>query len=75
MIPQLDNIATKTKFIIDQLVEKCTKMQIGKQLKGKYSLRRNIYTAQRYDKNENDNPRTFRRPFKKKYYLKRSKSR
>ena len=26
VIPQLDNIAIRIKFIIDQLVEKCTEM-------------------------------------------------
>ena len=30
MIQQLDYIATRIKFIIDQLVEKCTEMQIVK---------------------------------------------
>ena len=38
VIPQLDNIATRIKFIMEQLVEKCTKMQIVKQLKGIVSV-------------------------------------
>ena len=59
--PQLDNIATKIKFIIDQLVEKCTEMQIVKQLKEEYSFGRNIYTPQRYDKNEPKNRRDSKR--------------
>ena len=51
-------------------------MQIVKQLKGEYSFYRNIYTPQRYDKNDkNTKPFTIRKPFKKKFYLKRSRSR
>ena len=49
-------------------------MQIVKQLKSEYSFCKNIYTPQRYDKNENDKPKKFKKPFKKKYYLKISKS-
>ena len=52
VIPQLDNIETKIKYIIDQLVGKCTEIQIVKQLKSEYSFCRNIYTPQRYDKND-----------------------
>ena len=67
VIPQLDNIATTIKFIIEQLVEKCTEMQTVKQLKGEYSFCRNIYSPQRYDKNDKiDKPFTVRKPFKKK---------
>ena len=51
-------------------------MQIVKQLKGEYSFCRNIYTPQRYDKNDKtDKPPKFRKPFKMKFYQKRSKSR
>ena len=75
VIPQLDNIATRIKFIIEQLVEKCTEMQIVKQLKGEYSFCRNIYTPQRYDKNEKKIKPQVRRPFKRRFYLKRSTSR
>ena len=51
---QLDSIATRIKFIIDQLVEKCTKIQIIKQLKGEYSIYKNIYTPQKYDNHEDN---------------------
>ena len=51
-------------------------MQKVKQLKGEYSFCRNIYTPQKYDKTDKNNkPFTIRKPFKKKFYLKRSKSR
>ena len=49
-------------------------MQIVRQLKGEYSFCRNIYTPQRYDKNEPKKSKGFK-PFRKKYYLKRSTSR
>ena len=76
VIPQLDNTATRIKFILEQLVEKCTEMQIVKQLKEEYSFCRNIYTPQRYDKNDKVHKSfTVRKPFEKKFYLKRSKSR
>ena len=43
-------------------------MQIVKQLKGEYSFCKNIYTPQRYDKD--DKSKKFRTFFNKKYYLK-----
>ena len=49
-------------------------MQKVKQLKGEYSFCRNIYTPQRYDKNDKKMKPQIRRPFKKKFYLKWSKS-
>ena len=75
VIPQLDNIPTRIKFIIEQLVEKCTEMQIVKQLKREYSFCKNIYTPQRYDKSDKNMKLHIRKPFGKKFYLKRSKSR
>ena len=58
------------------IIRKCSEMQIVKQLKREDSFCINIYTPQRYDKNDNktDKPPKFRKPFKKKFYLKRSKS-
>ena len=49
-------------------------MQIVKQLKGEYSFCKNIYTTQRYDTNEQKKSKGFK-PFRQKYYLKRSSSR
>ena len=66
VIPQLNNIATKIKFIIEHLVEKCTEVQIVKQLKGEYSFCRNIYTPQRYDKSDENMKPFIKKPFKKK---------
>ena len=51
-------------------------MQIVKQMKMEYSFYRNIYTPHRYNKNDKtDKPSTFRKPFKKKFYLKKRKCR
>ena len=52
-------------------MEKCSEMQIVKQLKGNI-VSVKILHSQRYDKN--DRPQKFKKPFKTKYYLKRSKS-
>ena len=50
VISQLDIIATRIKFMIKQLEEKGTKVQIVKQLKGEYCFSKIIYTPQWYDK-------------------------
>lgn len=49
-------MATHVKFVVDQLVEKCTELQIGNQLKGESSYCRNMYIPQRYDDKLPTNP-------------------
>ena len=65
--------------MLKKLVEKCTSIQITKQLKCEYSFCGNICTPQKYGDRENKRPRKYRqhrqkRPVKR-YYLKRSKAR
>lgn len=80
---QLINIGVMSQFIIEQLQDICTKIQIQKQLKQGYGFCSQIYTAQHYGDKESRHKKhnksykhKHRKHYipKKKYYIRRSQA-
>lgn len=78
LTPQLDSIGFRINHIIDCLVQRCTEIQISRQLKGENSYCKNIYTPQNYGSTnkEKNRPKKYKKyPNRERYFLRKSNAR